>query len=470
MTFNVITNTSHLGERLEGGQYSADFIDGQGGNDTIVGHDGADWLVGNNGDDKIYAGPDDTDLDIVAGGNGEDEIYGGGGGDLMDGGAGDDLMGGGTGNDLMFGDSGVRSLDSYSLLAAHYQETTNPFALLSLLLTGGEIPGEEWGIDDNYLNSFRQTDAGDDTMWGGTGRDAMFGGWGDDVAGGGTGNDLVVGNRGDDTLYGASGNDALLGGDEDDVIYGGAGNDVIDGDITPYIGQYTESDGHNPDPHAADPKHFHPEYVEGEDVEEDADQGTGGNDRGTNNHVAGNDFLNGTEWVSNSSNHNGNDLLFGGAGDDLILGREGADTIWGGTGDDLLKGGRDDDGQLDNDTDVFGFIGGHGDDTVTEFNTAEWPEGGNDAWEDGEDVIYLKDGSYDGEFRDAVDAGHIVIDEDAHTVWIDTGAFGLGAGNSILIVFDTEEETAAFGAGNIVLDDAPEWVDITSSYQFTEGL
>ncbi|WBU55366.1 calcium-binding protein [Paracoccus sp. SCSIO 75233] len=493
MAINVITNSSHLGERLEGGQYSADIIDGLGGNDTIVGHDGADFLFGNMGNDLIYAGTDDTDLDVVVGGDGNDTAYGGGGGDLMDGGAGDDLMGGGTGNDLMFGDTGVRSFDPYSADWTHYSAFTSPLALLGL--------GTHRGVDDNYLNSFRQSDSGNDTMWGGSGYDMMFGGWGDDEMGGGTGDDLVVGNRGDDLIYGASGEDVLLGGDENDTIMGGTGDDVIDGDETPYAYQlpscvdattwypdlYNDDNGDEdgvennvigPNPDHGEDKHVHSDS-------EYYDEGAPGNDNWPHNLI---DYLNdATEWVNNNS-QGGDDLLFGGEGDDLIFDRQGADTVWGGEGDDVMMNVNiDEDFPLDNDTDVFGFVGEHGDDTIYGFNTGEWSEGGNGEWEEGEDVIYLQGASYEGEFQDAMsddplgmetdDEKAIFFDDDGGcykmgSVIIYTERLGLEGGGTIQIDFYTEEDYLSFGAGNIVFDDgqAPNWVDITASYQGLEAV
>ena len=422
---------------IEMGQYSADVVDALAGNDTIIGHDGADFLAGNLGNDLIYAGSDDTDLDIVSGGNGNDTIFGGGGGDLMDGGAGHDVMGGGTGNDLMFGDSGVRSFDPYASNWTHYSGFTSVLALLGL--------NNNLGIDDNYLNSFSQSGSGNDIMWGGSGRDMMFGGWGNDIMGGGVGDDLVVGNRDNDIIYGGSGgNDVLLGGDEDDTIFGGNGDDVIDGDETP-LNADTPADLPFTPGLASAPWQI-VELLDGA-----------------------------TQWVSNNDNHNGHDLLFGGEGNDTIWGREGHDTIWGGTGDDLIRPGND------NDTDVMGFKANHGNDTIRGFDAGEWPEGGNDAWENGEDVIYLEGGSYAGEFMDAVSDGTIVFDNATQTVTIKSEGFGLGSG-TITIYFENDgvnddlngnglnDDYETFGAGNIAFSNqensAPNWVDITAGYQF----
>ena len=447
----AITTTNVTGgdDYIEMGQYSADVVDALAGNDTIIGHDGADLLIGNLGDDLILAGSDDTDLDVMSGGDGQDTMYGGGGGDLLDGGAGDDVMGGGTGNDLMFGDSGVRSFDLYSQDWTHYGSSTSLLDMLGL--------GNALGIDDNFLNSFNQSESGNDTMWGGSGRDMMFGGWGNDGMGGGFGDDLVVGNRGDDVIFGGkSGNDVLLGGDEDDTIFGGNGNDIIDGDRTPmkasdFIG-----------------------WVYDGDNDDDPDTWSM---PGIDNSYPLNliEFLDGeTQWVSNDDNHNGHDLLFGGAGDDKIWGREGADTIWGGSGNDTILPGND------NDTDVIGFAANHGDDIIKGFDAGEWSEGGNDAWENGEDLIYLEGASYGGEFVDAVAEGAIVFDDATQTVTIHSDHFGLGSG-TITIYFEVDanddlngnglnDDYETFGAANIAFADqdntAPNWVDFSANWQF----
>ena len=442
----AITTTNVTGgdDYIEMGQYSADVVDALAGNDTIIGHDGADLLLGNLGNDLILAGSTDTDLDVMSGGDGQDTIYGGGGGDLLDGGAGDDVMGGGTGNDLMFGDSGVRSFDLYSQDWTHYGSSTSLLDMLGL--------GNALGIDDNYLNSFSQSASGNDTMWGGSGRDMMFGGWGNDVMGGGFGDDLVVGNRGDDVIFGGkSGNDVLLGGDENDTIFGGNGNDIIDADETPlpYDPEYTESYVNNGIywPGIDNSPLNLVRFLEEEQI----------------------------EWVSNDDNHNGHDLVFGGDGDDLIWGREGMDTIWGGSGNDTILPGDD------NDTDVIGFTAGHGEDVIYGFDAGEWSEGGNDAWENGEDVIYLEGASYDGEFSDAVADGTIVFDALNQTVTINTDGFGLDGKITIHFEIDDpavddlngnglNDDYETFGAGNIAFADqdntAPNWVDFTANYQF----
>ena len=156
-------------------------------------------------------------------------------------------------------------------------------------------------------------------------------------------------------------------------------------------------------------------------------------------------------------------ILRGEGGNDFLEGRAGADTIWGGAGNDTIRPGND------NDTDVMGFVADHGDDIIRGFDAGEWPEGGNDAWENGEDVIYLEGGSYGGEFLDAVADQTIVFNDDESTVTINSAGFGLGSG-TITIHFETEDDYQSFGAGNIAFSDqdntAPNWVDFAANWQF----
>lgn len=480
MSFNVITTSSENGERLVGSQFSGDYINGLGGDDTLVGENGSDILVGDRGNDQIFAGETDTDADAMIGADGNDEMYGGGGGDLLNGGAGNDTMGGGDGNDVIFGETGVGTLDLYGLFTSTYGAgnpngpAINPFdGVISLINFISQGTGVN-GVDDNFLNSFKTSESGNDVGWGGAGRDALFGGWGNDTMGGGIGNDLVVGNRDDDVLYGARGNDVVLGGDENDSLFGGAGNDVLDGDLTPRTDNLPE-------------KLSFPEPADLIDVEGDENQGIAF-DRGSTNYNYGNSFLDDeTDWVSNLRVQGGDDTIFGGEGNDLLLGRQGGDELWGGVDNDMIIAGED------NDTDVIGFTdlsddgNDMGADTVCEFNVGETPEGRNDEWELGEDLIYLEGGTANGgEFSDATGEGAIYVDEAANLVFIDLDWFGIAGGNDVdmtgatdptigdgrydvRIEFLDADGAQKFGAGNIAFDTPQgNWVDYTASLQFTD--
>lgn len=107
---------------------------------------------------------------------------------------------------------------------------------------------------------------------------------------GGAGDDKLLGNDGDDALFGGSGNDVLAGGNGGDALYGGTGKDAV------YAG-----DG-------GDKAH-----------------GGSGNDRLYGG--AGNDALSGGS---------GRDALYGGAGRDKLSGGAGADKLHGGGGADMF--------------------------------------------------------------------------------------------------------------------------------------
>ena len=73
------------------------------------------------------------------------------------------------------------------------------------------------------------TRAGDDVLYGGTGRDRLYGGAGRDRLYGGAGQDRLNGGEGRDRLESGAGNDRLDGGAGNDRIYGGGGRDRISG-------------------------------------------------------------------------------------------------------------------------------------------------------------------------------------------------------------------------------------------------
>ena len=115
-----------------------------------------------------------------------------------------------------------------------------------------------------------------------------------------------TGGDGGDRMRGGAGADNLSGGDGVDVILGGGGNDIIDG-------------------------------------------GDGG------------------DWIRGGT---GDDTIKGGDGDDVILGDAGNDTVDGGAGDDLIIDGGGNDTLTGRDgEDTFSFLDGHGDDTITDFDT-----------------------------------------------------------------------------------------------------
>jgi hypothetical protein len=159
------------------------------------------------------------------------------------------------------------------------------------------------------------------------GTNSITGTSGNDRIQGLAGNDTLDGGLGNDLLEGGDGNDSLLGGAGNDTLVGGAGNDFLSGD-------------------------------------------------------AGNDVLRGGDGNDTLSGGLGDDRLEGGAGNDSLSGGDGADTLSGGAGNDTLTGG------LLSDTFEWtladaGSRGTPAVDTITDFNTAAAPSGG--------DVLDLRD-------------------------------------------------------------------------------
>lgn len=72
--------------------------------------------------------------------------------------------------------------------------------------------------------------SGNDTVTGGTGTLAAYGGAGNDTLSGGSGSDALRGGSGNDVLLGGTGDDILRGDTGNDVIQGGTGSDILIGD------------------------------------------------------------------------------------------------------------------------------------------------------------------------------------------------------------------------------------------------
>ncbi|MBI5109772.1 MAG: tandem-95 repeat protein, partial [Rhodocyclales bacterium] len=153
---------------------------------------------------------------------------------------------------------------------------------------------------------------------------------------GSTGNDRIQGLGGDDTLSGGLGNDLVEGGDGSDSLHGDGGSDTLSGGAG-------------------------------------SDQLFGD---------GGNDVLRGGDGGDTLDGGLGNDRLEAGAGNDSLTGGDGSDTLSGGAGNDTLTGG------LLSDTFEWtladaGAKGTPAVDTITDFNTAAAPSGG--------DVLDLRD-------------------------------------------------------------------------------
>ncbi len=234
------------GDDLICGGQGPDELYGGAGNDQIDGEGGDDWLIGG-ADDDVLAGGDGADeawfdsaaapvvADLAAGtatGEGSDTLsgiedvsgsdfddtltgdatgnllIGGAGNDVIDGSGGDDALVGGDGDDTLGGGDGE---DSVLYILASDQVRAD--------LTAGTATGEGSdtlsGIEDLFGSDY------DDTLIGDAGPNVFYGGF-----------------AGDDTISGAGGDDALigdfafcfflcLGEPGDDVLAGGDGFDSV---------------------------------------------------------------------------------------------------------------------------------------------------------------------------------------------------------------------------------------------------
>lgn len=201
------------------------------------------------------------------------------------------------------------------------------------------------------------------------------------------GNDILYGNKGGDTLYGGDGNDQLYGGDGNDTLDGGAGDDLLFGDDInrPDFGYnnylFGRGSGHDT---IIDYSSYNKIKFYAGVVASDIDFGRSGNDlvltiRDTGdsltikdylsntrvqttsfiftngshlpsaqqiidqvitiNGTAGNDVLEGTDYIDKLYGNDGDDIIHGYGDNDQLFGGNGSDLLDGGTGNDVLNGG-----------------------------------------------------------------------------------------------------------------------------------
>lgn len=165
---------------------------------------------------------------------------------------------------------------------------------ISIELVEGTDAADLLSSQNPLAITFLDGKAGDDSMYGGAGIDALFGQAGNDVLYGGGSIDLLHGAEGNDTIYGGNGlsdtaddADLVFGGEGNDVIYGNGGTDILFGE-------------------------------------------------------AGDDLIYGGVGNDTLVGGNGADTLIGGEGADVIIGGRGNDHLWGGEGADVFLFGHDD--------------------------------------------------------------------------------------------------------------------------------
>ncbi|MCB1378822.1 MAG: DUF2974 domain-containing protein, partial [Alphaproteobacteria bacterium] len=385
-------------DRIRGGNYN-DWIDGGTGADTMLGQGGNDTYVVDNAGDLVFeTSSQGTDLvlasldwtlgsnlenltltelsalngtgnglaNVLTGNAAANRLLGLGGNDILDGREGADRMEGGTGDDVYIvddaGDTIVerrnggtdrvetalnhvldRNVENLTLLGtADIDGTGN--ALRNIIVGNDGANTLDGGVsgsdqlygrkgDDTYLvrnsgaNAYENADEGKDTV-----RSTVSFTLGSyienlvllgnlDISG--TGNseaNRIVGNAGNNTLNGQGGADRMLGGKGDDTYYVDDAGDIV-----------TELAGAGVDTVRSSISHSLAQNVENLVLAGYIDSDGAGN--AGDNQIEGNNYVNVLDGI------NGNDALFGYAGDDTLKGGRGNDLLDGGSGADTMRGG-----------------------------------------------------------------------------------------------------------------------------------
>jgi Ca2+-binding RTX toxin-like protein len=306
---------------------------GAAGNDTLV---SIENVIGSGFNDFLLG---DFSANRLDGGGGNDRVIGGAGDDTLDGGTGADYLTGGAGNDAITGGLGVDR-------AGYFQGSGTVGATVSLLVSGPQDTGYGMdtltGIENLSGTSFADILTGDDNdnwLWG-------------SASGGGTANN--------DTLDGQGGNDLLTVGTGNHILIGGTGTDTVrfteNGGTETGITVQLYAQGAAQDTGAGMWTLTGIENLsggvlndnfEGDDVANalagdlgnDALYGYGGDDLLLGDGLINVD-ANGVITTSlDSGTAGGNDSLFGGGGNDTEYGGAGLDALYGGGGNDSLYGG-----------------------------------------------------------------------------------------------------------------------------------
>lgn len=124
-------------------------------------------------------------------------------------------------------------------LSVAYSQFGGPTSLPSgVWMLGGEdtVFGSTIGdvVFGNEGEDFLIGDFGNDALFGGKAKDALYGDQGNDTINGGQDADGLLGDTGNDVLFGGRGNDILFGDEGNDTMIGGLGRDIL-------FGTYEES-------------------------------------------------------------------------------------------------------------------------------------------------------------------------------------------------------------------------------------
>ncbi|RWM91243.1 MAG: calcium-binding protein, partial [Mesorhizobium sp.] len=179
-------------------------IFGGAGNDTLNGTSFGDTLTGNAG------------VDTLNGNGGNDTLTGGAGNDTLDGGSGNDtyVFNAGDGSDTVYDTGG--GTDTIQLGAGLTAANVTFNVSGSDLLISDGVSGDQIRLVNQYY-------------WASTSYQVETLVYGDGTTISLTGGLPIVGGAGNDTLTGGSSKEALYGFGEVDVLNGGAGNDTLSG-------------------------------------------------------------------------------------------------------------------------------------------------------------------------------------------------------------------------------------------------
>jgi Ca2+-binding RTX toxin-like protein len=312
----------------------------------------------------------------IVGGDGNDRIVGGFGPDKLTGGEGDDDLAGREGDDTLIGEffaddpsTGSNTLDG------------GPGA--DALYGGGGADTLRGGPDNDNLYGY----GGDDPE--------LSGGEGNDLVSGGPGADHLFGNEGDDQLGTAqrdvsddsleSGDDTIDGGPGHDQIFPGPGpkggvtdGDILDGGEGSDVVSYSRRGAREPLALSLDAIANDGAVGEADNLQQfETVIGGSGDDTLIGSPNA--DTLDGGNGSDRIEGLAGNDLLIGGNGDaggDSLAGGDGADQLLGGAGNDELSGDSGPD-VLDGGSDADDLDGGSGNDVITGGSGADSLDGGS---------------------------------------------------------------------------------------------
>ncbi len=189
---------------------------------SIIGSATVNGGAGNN-----YATGDDNSQ-FISLGEGDDTLYGGEGSDTIGSGGGNDRL---LGDDRLYAGGARRPLGAGGVNYCGLSDAGDDSVI------GGTGNDSLWGgteadvVYGNQQDDLLYGNQSSDTLYGGQDADTAYGGQDSDLLYGNFGGDMLYGNLGADTLYGGQGSDALFGGQDNDLLVGGLGDDTLNGNL-----------------------------------------------------------------------------------------------------------------------------------------------------------------------------------------------------------------------------------------------